>query len=235
MSQSEHKFPGILFLTTLFFGLSVLNMGPAAPAFAQSARIIKNKGTTPGTRANLIPGAFNVRKGETLGMYAAWTGISARQLMIAARIKSPSDFREGMVLHLMLTPEQWMRVHAARASTRSEFTGLKPLSGLSRPEVPKPPPKLETTFLVHTVQTGENASTIARFYGVELKTIREANGGKNLSVILPGQDLIIPNILSKTPPKQAVPMGSGTGFHRPKPMGNFGKPEKLQSPSKSSQ
>ena len=140
-------------------------------------------------------------------MYAGWTGFSPVDLVLQAGIKDPSEFREGYVLRLLLSPEQWLRVHIARSAPQAEAAGgfqpLKPLQPLSKLDAPKPLSSSGMSFVIHTVQAGESAADIARYYGLGLDVLQQSNGGTNFSVITPGHELYVPNFKGKPLPPQA--------------------------------
>jgi len=59
--------------------------------------------------------------------------------------------------------------------------------------------------IIHTVQLGETLIGIANQYGVPVELIQSANHLKNPRLIIPGQQLIIPDTLILTP---GMPLGT---------------------------
>ncbi|PKN91486.1 MAG: hypothetical protein CVU44_19205 [Chloroflexi bacterium HGW-Chloroflexi-6] len=68
------------------------------------------------------------------------------------------------------------------------------------PTSPPPTPTSEPTRLVHVIQQGEDAASIAVWYGVEVSALLAANGLESAEQAQPGLELLIPPVEYIAPP-----------------------------------
>lgn len=115
-----------------------------------------------------------VRSGETLGKIAAKYGTSVSDLSRANNLKNANRIYVGMSLTV---PKGGSGAVVAAAASESRTDAA-----------PRPTPKPVSTPSYHTVQRGENLSSIAAKYGTSVAALRSANGLSS-STILVGQKL----------------------------------------------
>jgi len=78
------------------------------------------------------------------------------------------------------------------------YTAAPTATPLASP-TPSPTPTLPPNQTIHTVQSGEVITNIAKRYGTTAKAILQANGLKDNTIIKPGQQLIIPLPVADAP------------------------------------
>jgi len=76
---------------------------------------------------------------------------------------------------------------------------LLPGAALAAP-LQSPPADRQPCAAIHTVQRGQNLTVIARYYGVGLYELAQANNIHNINRIYVGQRLCIPGVYSPPPP-----------------------------------
>lgn len=160
------------------------------------------------------------KRGDTVTDVAARVGISASELAQFNGRSTDAPLRAGEILAMP------RRVTPTAAEAPTEATSRPDISAIAgaaidraNPTAPAAPaataPKLEVQSgkepIRHRAARGETAFTIARLYGVSVKSLAEWNGlGSDLEV-REGQYLIIPLILENTvTAPQAEAPGQGT-------------------------
>jgi len=163
-----------------------------------------------------------VRPGETIGHFAAWSGLSVRHIERTNPGLQADRVRIGQRLELTLDDEAWVNFLLARAKKSKASRGTKFAAGAAKREEeqkiekakalqplrpsgkPQPLPAViratkaapstahEALTRVHIVQPGEIAGRIARKYGLTIKALIRANPATNLDRIRPGLKLKIP-------------------------------------------
>jgi LysM repeat protein len=137
---------------------------------------------TPPPAAGTTPatGTHIVQSGETLGMIGARYGVSVAGIAQANALSNPSLIFSGQQLVI-------------------------PGGGTSSGPAVQPPPTVPAGS--HVVQPGETLFRIATRYGVNINSLKAANGLTG-DVIFTGQSLIIPTESSNTPaPAPLTPTG----------------------------
>lgn len=110
---------------------------------------------------------YQVRPGDTLWAISRSFGVSLKSLMEANGLSEQSILREGQTIVIP--------------------TGEAPQAGDGQKRE-----ELLTATTRHRVQKGESLWLISRFYGVDMRSIMEANGLDENSVLQVGMELVIP-------------------------------------------
>ena len=216
---------------TLFVCISLgISLALPPSGKAQSVQILRNGSRTQAPISSAqIPGAFVIQAHESLAMYAAWTQIPPAEILIQSGFRNPQDFLPGKILRLLLSPEQWLRVHLGRTKPKEAnggFEAPKPLQALQALKPLETPPPLKTSalplstsadwnFFVHTVQRTENGASIAEYYNLRIEVLEQANGGKKIHKVTPGQKIYIPNLEGRPRPPHARLLQLPTPQYRP--------------------
>jgi len=105
----------------------------------------------------------------------------------------PGDTLTGIARRHGVTVSTLVSVNGIADANRI-FVGQRLQISHVTPPAPVPPPTAAAPApaLVHTVRSGDNLWSIARFYGVSLSALVSANSIGNASRIHPGQQLTIP-------------------------------------------
>ena len=121
----------------------------------------------------------------------------------------PGDTLTGIARRHGVTVSTLVSVNGIADANRI-FVGQRLQISHATPPAPVPPPTAAAPApaLVHTVRSGDNLWSIARFYGVSLSALVSANSIGNASRIHPGQQLTIPG---------AAPVAAPAPAHAPAP------------------
>lgn len=71
------------------------------------------------------------------------------------------------------------------------------------------------TWVLHTVKTGETLDSLAALYRVDEAEIRKANCRGDMTFIVPGEKLYVPNVATSTPTATATPTPKNTATNTP--------------------
>jgi len=180
---------------------------PLMLAFALPPSATAQTPTTPAKKPTVTrqqDRIFNVRQGETLLMYARWTGFKIAEVRRRLGLGPKEGLRKGRILFFRLSGKRWNRFRRARRKF-SESQSVK-VKIAQRAQ--------GTSLHVHEVQKGETASRIAQNYHTSVAILRSLNGGRKLDPVYPGEILRIPDNPVPVPARAALPtlrpsLGSG--------------------------
>ncbi len=165
----------------------------------------------PAAPARITRREVLVKRGETLGHLAGWSGVSTSDIVAANPGLDPEHVEVGQKLGLPLSDLAYADFVLARAGARPPSPVAAPAArpavmGLATAEPARPAlppariapapavvPKPVVSARSHKVQSGETASAIAARYKISLSALARANPGKNLDKLYVGNSLAIPN------------------------------------------
>jgi LysM repeat protein len=127
---------------------------------------------SPSTPAPAATASYTVSAGDTLGDIAARFGTDAATLAGMNGIEDASLIVIGEVLTV-----------PAASPVATPSTGASPVTAVP-------------ARVTHTVVAGETLSTIADQYGVTVADLMAANTLANPSLVVPGQAILVPNVIS---------------------------------------
>ncbi len=81
------------------------------------------------------------------------------------------------------------------------------------------------TWVLHTVKEGETLASLAALYRVDEADIRKANCRGEMTFIVPGEKLYVPNVATSTPTKTPTPTPKNTATSTP----NFGQTKTVEA------
>ena len=138
-----------------------------------------------------------IRKGETLGHLAKWSGLSYADIQSRNPGLEPDRILVGQRIVLPVSDVAFSDFVLARSSSRKKTPSKVVPPPRKRPApmtaaIKSRPPVAKGSFFAHIVRGGETGSRIARINGVSLSKIRRANPEINLDRLKPGDILRIP-------------------------------------------
>ena len=131
----------------------------------------------------------SVAKGESLRLYARWSGVGSKSIIRANPGIDPSRLRIGQKVHVPM-PDQRI---SAFYRLRRKHNGLRTPAALTERPARRAPTRDAKRFIRHRVKKGESAWKIAvKRYNISVGDLRRANPGKDLSALQVGDVLKVP-------------------------------------------
>ena len=143
-----------------------------------------------------------VKRGETLGQIAVRYHVTVDLILSANRGVKPRSLSTGRVLIIPtsgIAPSRWNTASRSGSTSNAGSRTLRRtppvlLATVARGRKPaSAAPAGTVSRTVHIVRAGENASSIARSFGVSLDALLKQNGLTKRSLIKPGQAIRIPS------------------------------------------
>lgn len=135
--------------------------------------------------------SFRAERGESVGLYATWTGLEEGELLGRLGLRRSRHLRAGRTYTLTLDDERWGRFVEARteraARRRADYFAERHLGGV----------------FSHTVVRGDSGLGIAKQYDVPLWLLAETNPAIDLYALQPGRMLDIPKVAAGATPGPA--------------------------------